>query len=543
MPSLDFKGKQFIYGHHLTVPISTIEIDADKSFTGENDPSLNDNLIIHGDNLYALKALLPKYAGKIKCIYIDPPYNTGNENWVYNDNVNSPIMQAWLEKHSPIDNEDLERHDKWLCMMWPRLHLLRELLSDDGVIFISIDDNEQHRLRMLMDEIFGEQNFVECLIWKKKGGAGNTEKLVGDIVEYVLMYTRNIKQLSTNRRNIENIKYSQRDEEGSYKLEGLLKTDEGMYKRETMKYPVPVPDTDEVARPPEGKRWTVGEITMMDLLQAQLLHFTPSKFGWVVKQKKYFDETDPETGVYLNLLLEQGSLKVAKGEMVSLGFTREAFSTPKPLVLVKRLLRMICKPDDIILDSFAGTGTTAHAVLALNKEDGGNRKFILMECEDYADTITAERVRRVINGVENAKDETLRKGFGGSFTYCTLGEPIDEEGMLTGENLPTYEALADYIAYTATGNALTAISEQEDYCFGETDDLRFYLIYEPTLQFLESNKSALDGGRAEQIAKACKETGKKAYVYAPQKFVSQKELTDMGITFCQLPYNIHRIAE
>ena len=156
-------------------------------------------------------------------------------------------------------------------------------------------------------------------------------------------------------------------------------------------------------------------------------------------------------------------------------------------------------------------------------------KSASLECMD---------VRRIINGVENYRDETLRNGLGGSFTYCTLGEPIDEEGMLTGENLPTYEALADYIAYTATGNALTSISGQEDYCFGETDDIRFYLIYEPTLQFLESNKSALDGERAEQIAKVCKETGKKAYVYTPQKFVSQKELTDLGITFCQLPYNI-----
>ena len=543
MPTLDFKGKQFIYGHHLTVPISTIEMDANKSFTCESDPSLNDNLIIHGDNLHALKALLPKYAGKIKCIYIDPPYNTGNENWIYNDKVNSPMMQAWLKKHSPVDNEDLERHDKWLCIMWPRLHLLHELLSSDGVIFISIDDNEVHRLRMLMDEIFGETNFVECFVWKKKGGAGNTEQLVGDIVEYVLMYARDITQLSTNRRIIENPKYPHKDEDGSYKLEGLLKTDEGMYKRETMKFPVQIPNTEAVALPPEGKRWTVGAITMRDLLRAHLLQFTHSKDGWTVKKKKYFDETDPDTGVYLNLLLEHGSLKVAKNEMVNLGFAREGFSTPKPLLLVKQLLRVICKPDDIVLDSFAGSGTTAHAVLALNKEDGGNRKFILVECENYADTITAERIRRVINGVENAKDETLRNGLGGSFTYCTLGEPIDEEGMLTSETLPSYEALAHYIAYTATGNALTAIAEQEDYCFGETNDLRFYLIYEPTLAFLESSASALDGEQAEQITKACKETGKKAYVYAPQKFVSQKELTDMGITFCQLPYNIHRIAE
>ncbi len=223
------------------------------------------------------------------------------------------------------------------------------------------------------------------------------------------------------------------------------------------------------------------------------------------------------------------------------------FNNPKPTRLIRNLIEIAegvsRKNDTIILDSFAGSGTTAHAVLALNKEDGGNRKFILVECEDYADTITAERVRRVINGVENVKDETLRNGLGGSFTYCPLGEPIDEEGMLTGEALPTYEALADYIAYTATGSALTSFTKRKDYCFGEIDNIRFYLIYEPSLEFLESNASALDGARAEQIAKVCKETGKKAYVYAPQKFVSQKELTDMGITFCQLPYNIHRITD
>ena len=221
------------------------------------------------------------------------------------------------------------------------------------------------------------------------------------------------------------------------------------------------------------------------------------------------------------------------------------FPNPKRTDLIKRIINYatISDENDIILDSFAGSGTTAHAVLALNKEDGGNRKFILIECEDYADTITAERVRRVINGVENATNENLRDGLGGSFTYCTLGEPIDEEGMLTGENLPAYEDLAHYIAYTATGSALTSIKKRKDYCFGETNAIRFYLIYEPTLAFLESSASALDGARAEQIAKACKESGKSAYVYAPQKFISQKELTSMGITFCQLPYNIHRIAD
>ena len=169
MPTLEFKGKPIIYAHHLTTPVRTLEVDGKKSLPPKGKkPSLDDNLIIHGDNLHALKALMPRYAGKVNCIYIDPPYNTGNEKWIYNDNVNSPMMKEWLKGKSPVDGEDLERHDKWLCMMWPRLQLLRELLAEDGVIFISIDDNEQHRLRMMMDEIFGEENFVENFIWIKK---------------------------------------------------------------------------------------------------------------------------------------------------------------------------------------------------------------------------------------------------------------------------------------------------------------------------------------------------------------------------------------
>ena len=219
------------------------------------------------------------------------------------------------------------------------------------------------------------------------------------------------------------------------------------------------------------------------------------------------------------------------------------FNNPKPIDLIANLIGIaegVSKNNDtIILDSFAGSGTTAHAVLALNKSDGGNRKFILVECEDYADNITAERVRRVINGVENVKDENLRDGLGGSFTYCTLGDTIDTEGMLTGDTLPTYETLARYIAWTATGSKLEVKAQQEDYCFGETKDIRFYLIYKPTLAFLESNKSALDASLADQIAEQCKGVGKKAYVYASHKFMSQKDLTPLGITFCQLPYSIY----
>ena len=143
VPTLDFKGRQFVYAHHLTVPFRSLEVDAATSLPAKGGkPSLDDNLIIHGDNLHALKALLPTHAGKINCIFIDPPYNTGNEKWCYNDAVNSPLMKEWLKQASPVDKEDLERHDKWLCMMWPRLKLMREWLAEDGVIFVTLDDNE-----------------------------------------------------------------------------------------------------------------------------------------------------------------------------------------------------------------------------------------------------------------------------------------------------------------------------------------------------------------------------------------------------------------
>ncbi len=580
MPSLDFKGKQFIYGHHLTVPIRTLQIDADKSLTGGNDPSLNDHLIIHGDNLHALKALLPKYAGKVKCIYIDPPYNTGNEKWAYNDNVNSPMMQTWLEKNSPIDNEDLERHDKWLCMMWPRLHLLRELLTEDGAIFISIDDNEVHRLRTIMDDIFDAKeifpngNFVGQFIWAAR--IKNNSRLFSNSHDYILCYLKNYEYLNeqgttwrVRKQGLDDVYKKHAELERKHgqdfpKIEKELAAwfrglsdvnpskghrsycyvdNRGPYSSTSTSPPVSGGERYPVMHPIANKPctvpingWRYTQQKMKELIADDRILFGSNE-KTVPRRKHYLKETEYGTPYSVFYKDAQGATQRLNRLLGKI------FPFPKDEEVLKSIFEAVIGPNDIILDSFAGSGTTAHAVLALNKEDGGNRKFILVECEDYADTITAERVRRVINGVENAKDETLRNGLGGSFTYCTLGEPIDEEGMLTGEILPTYEALADYIAYTATGGALTSVAKQKDYFFGETKDIRFYLIYEPALEFLESNKSALDGERADRIAKACKETGKKAYVYAPQKFISQKELTDMGITFCQLPYNIHRIAD
>ena len=543
MPDIEFKGKWHVYAHHLSVPFRPLVPDPDRS---AGEPSPDGNLVIHGDNLYGLKALLPRYAGRVKCIYIDPPYNTGNEGWIYNDNLNSPLMREWVKQDAPVDGEDLERHDKWCCMMWPRLQLLRELLSDDGVIFISIDDNEQHHLRMLMNEIFGEENFVEIFAWKKKGGASNTETVIGDIIEYIVMYAKDSASLQVNRRIVESARYPFRDEQGSYRLEAITKTDEGMYRWDSMKFAVPVPGTEEVAIPPQGKRWTIGKDRMMNLLESSLLEFNRTESGWDVKMKRYFDESDPQTGVYLNLLLEHGSLNTAKNELAALKFPREQFSTPKPTALIRQLLRIATNSDDIVLDSFAGSGTTAQAVLELNKDDGGDRKFILVECEDYADAITAERVRRVIAGVPDAKDVVLREGLGGSFLYCALGKPIEVEGMLTDdEALPPFASLAAWLLHTATGvSAETAQlrAMDEDGHFYSDDRHDYHLLYKPSVEWLRSDDAVLNEERAYRIGDAVRARGREAVVFGAARYISQRDLTDEhDITFCQLPYEIHRL--
>ncbi len=554
MPTLDFKGKQHIYSHHLTVPYRPLKLDERRSCNpppaGERGGG-DDNLIIHGDNLHALKALLPRYANRIKCIYIDPPYNTGNEGWCYNDNVNGPLMQQWFTKNSPVDNEDLERHDKWLCMMWPRLHLLKELLADDGVIFISIDDNEQHHLRMLMDEIFGVENFLADIIWQHRYGRSNNAKLFSNQREHVIAYRKSdaIFHIRVKRDEKLNETYSNPDEDprGAWVSSSYVNpaTKE---QRPNLAYSVVNPHTGALVNHPTHA-WKYSQSTYKE-------HVREDRLWWGVKGslryprlKNFLIESEEKGIVPIDLMLADTAGTTDEGTKQLQEVMQSAaleFNNPKPTRLIENLIEIAegtsSKANTIVLDSFAGSGTTAHAVLAMNKKDNGHRKFILIECEDYADTITAERVRRVINGVDTAKDEVLQEGLGGGFTYYTLGEPIDTEGLLTGDTLPAYETLAGYIAYVATGISLGNIVCRADCFFGETDTHLFYLIYEPSLEFLESNQSALDGKRATQIGKRCQSTGKKAYVYAAQKFMSQKELSALGITFCQLPYNLHRIT-
>jgi adenine-specific DNA-methyltransferase len=548
MPQLQFKGKQFVQNYHFTVPYRVLKPVPSKSFP-KGRASLDDNLIIHGDNLAALKALLPKYAGQIKCIYIDPPYNTGNEHWIYSDNVNSPMMKEWLGKE--VGRDDLTRHDKWLCMMMPRLKLLRELLRDDGVIFVSIDDNEVHHLRMLMDEIFGEGNFIGTLIWQRAKGGGIAEDVVRGH-EYILVY---------KKREEAKIFLMQRGDKALYHLEQYKKHPDNYIVRNGILYYI----NDDIVRKVFGKyeKGTERRCEYEDLLKYKDKK-TKEEVDKKLSSGEYILKKNSKTGKHFICRLEKvlemkqkmytiisGFLsEVGKNDLESLGM-KDFFDYPKPVGLIKLLIESCTNKDDIILDSFAGSGTTGQAVLSLNKEDGGNRKFILVQLpeEIKKDTpaykygfrdvveITAERMRRVIKGVPTAKDENLKNGLGGSFTFVELGEAIDNDGILSGKRLPSFIDMARYVFYTATGKNINEKKIKESTGFiGETEEYEVYLLYKPDLEWLKT--TALDLEKAKKIAG--KKRSKKKLVFAPAKYLDEEALRELNIEFAQLPFGIYR---
>jgi len=539
MPTLNFKGKTFVQNHHLAVKYHQLVPKAELSLTDK--VSLHDNLIIQGDNLKALKALLPTYAGKVKCIYIDPPYNTGNENWVYNDNVNSPMIKEWLG--SVVDKEDMTRHDKWLCLMMPRLKLLRELLSEDGAIFISCDDNEQHNLRVLFDEIFGQQNFIQNIIWQKKYTQSNDAKYFSDTHDFIICYAKNkiegevktgfaLNLLS--RTDEQNERYSNQDNDsrGDWMTQPLH-AKSGTDTTYTFKF-----KNGAEWQPPSGTfpRYSIETLKKAD--EENRIWFG-TKGDAVPRMKKFLSEMkDGVTPKSIWLYNEVGSNDDAKKPIKEL-FGDNLFATPKPVELIKRIITLSTSENDIILDSFSGSGTTAQAVLALNKEDGSNRKFILVEQEDYANSITAERVRRVIKGVPTAKSELLKKGTGGSFSYFELGATIEMESLLRGQNLPSFTEFARYLFYTATGEEFNEKNIDTKTGFiGESKNYEVYLFYKDDIEWLKQNALTLDRCKALPKFK-----GKQRLVFAPAKYVDDYTLLEYRIDFCQLPYEIYRIQK
>jgi len=595
MPELQFKGKEFVYNHHLSVAFRPLVPDSKKSV---GKPSLSGNLIIHGDNLNALKALLPLYAGKVDCIFIDPPYNTGNEGWSYNDNVNSPMIKEWLSSN-PINGEDMLRHDKWCAMMWPRLRLLQELLSDTGSIWMTLDDNEVHHARSLMDEIFGDDHCIGQLAWQKRTSREN-RAVLSPSIDHLIAYSKGSKdgwRLTRNLLAPSEAGYSNPDNDPRGVWKSVPFSAQGYRKEQVYKITSP---SGAILSPPKGRCWGATEPEFNKYKKADRVYWPKGGAGRPrIKQfPKDAKGLVPDT---LWLAKDVGDTESSKKLLLDI-FSEGSeltFHAPKPPKLVERILKIATEPDSIVLDSFAGTGTTAHAVLLANRADKGTRRFILAELEDYADALTAERVRRVMKGysfngkqreelyrktltwknietadrmvaeiqqleTENAgrfaeikkvlkKGElvvvgitpTLKRveGIGGSFTYCTLGEPLNLDKMLTGESLPDYSTLGSWLFHTATGEVFSPEAADEKSMFlGESGAYYCWLVYKPDLDYLKSSDAALTLSLAERIT-ASKPKGKKHLVFAPAKFAPNSKLLPLGVEYAPLPFALYRIEK
>ena len=635
MPEIVFKGKEYVYNHHLSVPYRPLVADASK---GIGLPDLAGNLVVHGDNLHALKSLLPRYAGAVDLIFIDPPYNTGNEGWCYSDGVNSPIMKEWLSTN-PVDGDDMLRHDKWLCMMWPRLVLLRELLSERGSIWITLDDNEVHRARMVLDEMFGEDNFVATCIWHKMDSPKNTAEHFSVDHDYVLLYAKNAEDWSLNLLpRTEGMLARYQNPDGDARGPWLLSDLDARNAYSKGLYPITTPTGRVIDGPPKGKYWRISK-EKFDSMAAD------NRIWWGVDGnaapniKRFLSEV--KNGVVPQTIWPWqvvGSTRNAKTELLNIlssGLEHDIFVTPKPTELIERVLAIGAGSDALILDSFAGSGTTAHAVLKANAKDGGTRRFILVEGEAYADTLTAERVRRAINGyawsgtqretlleekitltqfkkagdwlakvdaikraegladhdttqgdgggdlvdqaaeppqpgpkrrrfdkietkiddgvlrVEGVRRVSQRaEGLGGAFTYCTLGEAVGLDQLLSGDKLPAFEALGAWLFYTATGGSLPpAPAGAPQHYLGEALDKHVWLIYRPELVYLKSPDAALTLSLAQALQAwglafdAARQRAPKGHlVFAPAKYLSNQQLKACGVDYAPLPFALYRAS-
>lgn len=555
MPMLNWVGKSAVINHHYDVPFRLL--NKKYTFLAESDASKNtiDNRIIHGDNLEVLKSLLPEFEGKVNCIYIDPPYNTGNEGWAYNDAVNHPKIKKWLGEVVKKEGEDLSRHDKWLCMMYPRMKLLHRLLASDGVIFVSLDDNEFFHFRLLMNEIFGESNFLAQII-VQSNKRGQTYKQIAKTHEYLLCFGKSalseLGELSTEGKNL-----PEKDKFGPYSSRELRNRNPkfGRFNRPNLFYPIYArpgevdesgnylvsldehPDSFKIEPyNSEGVescwRWGKDKFLLKTKEKTtEALYARQTREGaWRVFEK-YRKETVKAKSIWTETkyISEQGTTELGRLGLAS------KFEFPKPVDLIVDCLELCDNDEAIVLDSFGGSGTTAQAVLKLNAQDGGRRRFILCEMMDYAEEITAERVRRIINGYgEGSKFEA---GAGGGFDFYELGPSLFKDNLNINEDVGI-EAIRDYVAYTEsipTEKRLYTENPVSPYALGATDTVLYIFYYERDhvtaldIDFLATLRIKDLQSRPEQFV-----------IYADKCALDKDFLYKHGITFKRIPRDITR---
>ena len=516
MPTLNWIGKEAVIKHLKDVPFRLLEPVPELSCGNV----ACGNLIVQGDNLHALKALLPRYAGQVKCIYIDPPYNMGNEGWAYNDNVNSLEIRKWLGSVVGKEGETLDRHDRWLCMMYPRLVLLRQFLRNDGAIFVSIDDNELGNLQALMREIFGAPNEVACIIWEK--GKKGDSKLVSITHEYIVAFARNKsllkeqgirwrrrkpgidevlaqyealqKELCNDHLKIRKVMmdwyralpkgdprkkhkhYSHSDARGLYFPDNFHGPDDGRESRP--RYPILHPVTGQpCATPSTGWRWEESTTRQALAEIPPRIHFGKDH-STIPNRKSYLFEIDEEP--MLSVFYTDGRAATLEVESI-LG--AGAFQFPKDSNVIADLVGMVTGPGDLVLDSFSGSGTTAHAVLKQNLNLKIPLKFILVELDaDIAREKTRKRVKAAIEGYTptNGKKRIPVAPLGGGFQFCTLStDPLfTPQGQIRSD--VGFTELAEFVWFAETGTGYTGKADSP--LLGTQDGQAVYLLYNGILK-------------------------------------------------------------
>lgn len=551
MPTLNWIGKEKVISHHRDVPFKILEHKYGFDENGESKKEIESgNIIIHGDNLEALKSLLPKFEGKIKCITIDPPYNTGTEHWRYNDNVSHPKILKWLKEIVGKEGDDLSRHDKWLCMMYPRLQLLHKLLAPDGLIFINIDDNEYHNLVYLLDEIFGVRNKLSTLVWDL--GSGTSAGHFTRAHEYIVVYAKN-KSLVPNfeggegfidDRAVKKIGYknpasdftfkagTRFEAEDGYELKGIWGDNEsvelvsGKMVAENGKLKYDVTLKAGYTQKKQMKSWFDGKVTL-DTKGQEVVEFYFRKNGKIYCRKKREKINPP------SVIRGLASSKTGSAELIEI-LGKNDFDFPKPSDLIKFFIEISTKENDYVLDSFAGSGSAGHATLKLNEE--GSRNFILIQMTEYdkegnevniCENVTAVRIKKVIQGYGEVS------GTGGSFNYYEVGKPlfIGDNNEYLNEEVGK-EKIREYIWYSETRSAYENPNNKKEtsYFLGKKEETAFYFIYEKDeLTTLDYDSLADIKTKSEQYV-----------IYADNCLLPKEFMMKNNIIFKKIPRDITR---